>query len=74
MVPVAAGGWGDLTTRLVAQRMSEKLSQPVIVENRTGAGGLVGIRSVKTAPAHGYTLVSTGGTMAIQAALKLYRL
>ena len=71
VVPVAAGGWGDLTTRLVAQRMSEKLGQPVIVENRTGAGGLVGIRSVKTAPADGYTLVSTGGTMAIQAALKL---
>ena len=71
VVPVAAGGWGDLATRLVAQRMSEKLGQPVIVENRTGAGGLLGIRSVKTAPADGYTLVSTGGTMAIQAALKL---
>ena len=71
VVPVAAGGWGDVTTRLVAQRMSEKLGQPLIVENRTGAGGQIGIRSVKTAPADGYTLVATGGTLAIQAALKL---
>ena len=70
VVPVAAGGWGDVTTRLVAQRMSERLRQPVIVENRTGAGGQIGIRSVKMAPADGYTLVSTGGTLAIQAALK----
>lgn len=71
VVPVAAGGWGDFTTRLIAQRLSEVLGQPVVVENRTGAGGLLGIRSVKAAPADGYTLVSTGGTMAIQSALKL---
>jgi tripartite-type tricarboxylate transporter receptor subunit TctC len=69
IVPVSAGGWGDLSTRIVAQRLGEKLGQPVIVENRVGAGGLVGIRYVKSAPADGYTLVSTGATMAIQAAL-----
>lgn len=71
VVPVAAGGWGDLSTRVIAQKLSEELGQPVIVENRTGAGGLLGIRFVKTAPADGYTLVSTGGTMPIQAALSV---
>lgn len=68
VVPVSAGGWGDAMTRLVAQHMSKKLGQPVVVENRTGGGGQIGIRSVKTATADGYTLVSTGGTLAIQAA------
>ncbi len=71
VVPVAAGGWGDLSTRVIAQKLSEELGQPVIVENRTGAGGLLGIRYVKNTPADGYTLVSTGGTMPIQAALSV---
>lgn len=71
IVPVAAGGWGDLSTRVVAQKLSEELGQPVVVENRVGAGGLVGIRYVKGAPADGYTLVSTGATMAIQSALSI---
>jgi tripartite-type tricarboxylate transporter receptor subunit TctC len=70
-VPVAAGGWGDLSTRIVAQKLSEELGQPVVVENRTGAGGLVGIRYVKSSPADGYTLVSTGATMPIQTALSV---
>jgi len=69
VVPVAAGGWGDMTTRLIAERMSAELGQPVVVENRTGAGGLVGIRHVKSENPDGYTLVSTGGTIAIQQAL-----
>lgn len=71
IVPVAAGGWGDLSTRVLAQKLSEELGQPVVVENRTGAGGLVGIRYVKTAPADGYTLVHTGATMPIQSALSV---
>ena len=71
MVPVAAGGWGDFTTRLVAQRLSEAIGQPVIIENRAGAGGLLGIRTVKASLADGYTLVATGGTLAIQSALKI---
>jgi len=71
IVPVAAGGWGDISTRLIAQKLSQELGQPVVVENRIGAGGLVGIRYVKSTPADGYTLVSTGATMPIQAALNL---
>ncbi|NYE23159.1 Bug family tripartite tricarboxylate transporter substrate binding protein [Pigmentiphaga litoralis] len=69
VVPVAAGGWGDASTRIVAQRMAEELGQPVVVENRTGAGGLLGIRHTKAEAPDGYTLMSTGGTIAIQQAL-----
>jgi tripartite-type tricarboxylate transporter receptor subunit TctC len=71
IVPVAAGGWGDLSTRVIAQKLGEELGQSVLVENRTGAGGLVGIRYVKSSPADGYTLVSTGATMPIQTALSV---
>jgi tripartite-type tricarboxylate transporter receptor subunit TctC len=65
IVPFAAGGLIDTTTRLVAQKMSETLRQPVIVENLTGAGGLIGIRAVKSAPPDGYTLLSTSNSFAL---------
>ena len=42
VVPFAAGGGGDLTARMLAQRLSERLNNPVVVENRTGAGGNIG--------------------------------
>jgi tripartite-type tricarboxylate transporter receptor subunit TctC len=71
VVNVAPGGLTDVTTRLVAQRMSEALGQPVVVENRTGADGLVGIRYVKTVPADGYTMLGTAGTVTIQPSVKL---
>src|SRR5438128_9217502 len=58
VVTSAAGGLVDITTRAISQKMMEKLGQPVVVENRAGAGGLVGIRGVKTAPADGYTLLA----------------
>ncbi|ALM87011.1 ABC transporter substrate-binding protein [Bordetella sp. N] len=58
-----------MTTRLIAERMGAELKQAVIVENRTGAGGLVGIRYIKSEPADGYNLLVTGGTIAIQQAL-----
>ncbi|MNV32406.1 Tripartite tricarboxylate transporter family receptor [compost metagenome] len=51
--------------------MSEKLGQSVIIENKAGADGLLGIRYVKTQPADGYTLLGTAGTVAIQPAVKL---
>ncbi len=38
IVPVSAGGWGDVTTRVVAQKLGEVLGQSVLVDNRTGAG------------------------------------
>jgi tripartite-type tricarboxylate transporter receptor subunit TctC len=62
--PFAAGGGGDVLCRLVAQEIAQPLDRTVIVENRTGADGLIGIRAVKTATPDGtMALVTTGPTM-----------
>lgn len=71
VVNTAPGGLTDITTRLVAQKMGEKLGQSVIIDNKAGADGLLGIRYVKTQPADGYTLLGSAGTIAIQPAVKL---
>lgn len=70
IVNTAPGGLTDITTRLVAQQMGDTLKQPVIVENRAGGDGLIGIRAVKSAPADGYTLLATAGTIALQMAVR----
>jgi tripartite-type tricarboxylate transporter receptor subunit TctC len=57
IVPYAAGGSTDIPARLIAKRLNEKWSQPVLVENRAGAGGNIGTASVARAPADGYTLL-----------------
>ena len=57
IAPFAAGGNVDVTARLVGEAMSRQLGQPVIVENRPGAGGVVGNEAALSAPADGYTLV-----------------
>lgn len=67
VVPFAPGGATDVTARKVAQLLSTRLGQPFIVENRSGASGLIGMRSVARAPADGYTLawaVNTSTTVA----------
>jgi tripartite-type tricarboxylate transporter receptor subunit TctC len=56
VVPYAAGGNSDSITRLIAQRFGEKLGQPFVVENRTGAAGALAAEFVARAPADGYTL------------------
>lgn len=71
VVNTAPGGLVDVTTRLVAQKMGEKLGQSIIIENKAGADGLLGIRYVKSQPADGYTLLGTAGTVAIQPSVKL---
>jgi tripartite-type tricarboxylate transporter receptor subunit TctC len=53
------GGSLDVVTRLVSQKLSEHVGQPVVVENRAGAGGNIGALAVATAPPDGYTLLST---------------
>ena len=64
LVGFAPGGTTDIIARVVADKMGASLGQPVIVENKTGADGRIGIQSVKTAPADGNTvLVTTGPTM-----------
>lgn len=70
VVPAAPGGALDITTRLIARKMSENLGQPVIVENRAGGDNLIGIRYVKDAPADGYTVLSTASGISVLPALK----
>ena len=71
VVHSSPGGGLDVTTRLVGQAMSEKLGQPVIIENKPGADGLLGIRYVKSMPADGYTLLAAASTLATLPAVKL---
>lgn len=56
IVPAAAGGNADITARLIGQEMSRQLGQPVVVENRVGAGGRIGTQAVVRAAADGYTI------------------
>ena len=56
VVPFGAGTSTDIMTRLVAPKMSEDLGQPVVVENRAGAGGVVGSEAVAKSPPDGHTL------------------
>ncbi|CAB3664383.1 Bug family tripartite tricarboxylate transporter substrate binding protein [Achromobacter kerstersii] len=70
IVPFAPGGTGDLIPRLIAQAMSEVLGDTVIVENKAGAGGVVGSLYVSRAASDGLTLgVATVSTHAIQPAV-----
>lgn len=70
IVPAAAGGPTDVTARMLAERMSAALGQPVIVEPRAGAGGNVGADVVAKAAPDGYTiLMATIGTHAINQTL-----
>ena len=63
ILPFAAGGIADITTRLIADRLGDKLGQRIIVDNQPGAGGISAARSVLASPADGYTLaLVTNGT------------
>src|SRR5882757_6917153 len=67
IVGVAAGGANDTVARLVAQSLSERLGQPVVVENRPGAGGNIGLEIAVNAPPDGYTLLFATSANAISA-------
>ncbi|MBO9357876.1 tripartite tricarboxylate transporter substrate binding protein [Bordetella petrii] len=70
IVPQTPGGASDTLARTIAQKLSEQWKQTVVVENRAGAGGNVGMEAVLNAPADGYTLLmSYVGTQAINGAL-----
>ncbi len=70
VVGVPAGGTTDVVARLVGQKLSEQMSQKVVIDNRGGAGGNIGAELVAKSPADGYTLfLATIGTMAINPSL-----
>jgi tripartite-type tricarboxylate transporter receptor subunit TctC len=70
IVTFAAGGSSDVLARAVAKAMSEGLGQPMVVENRAGAGGHIGAEAVARSAPDGYTLLfGTNGTLAIGPAL-----
>jgi tripartite-type tricarboxylate transporter receptor subunit TctC len=56
IVPFPPGGSSDLIARIIAPRMGERMGQPVLVENRPGAGGMIGVDMVAKAPPDGYTI------------------
>jgi tripartite-type tricarboxylate transporter receptor subunit TctC len=65
LVGFPAGSTSDVVARLIAQRLSERLGQPFVVEDRTGASGNIAAEAVANAPANGYTLLLVGSNNAI---------
>ena len=64
IVPFPPGGGVDLTARLLMEPLSKELGQTIVVENKGGAGGIIGVEAMSHAPADGYTLALTGvGTL-----------
>jgi len=64
VMPFSAGGGTDIIGRLLAKDMGEALGQPVVADNRTGAGGLIGIELVAHAAPDGYTLIFSNQSIA----------
>ncbi|HYC36772.1 MAG TPA: tripartite tricarboxylate transporter substrate binding protein [Usitatibacter sp.] len=63
IVPFAAGGTTDVVARLLGQKLGDAWGQPVVVENKTGAGGNIGADTVAKSPPDGYTLLMTSGSI-----------
>ena len=70
VVPFPPGGVTDVVARMLAQRMSADLGQPFIIENKAGAGGVIGSEFVAKAPPDGYTLLFTTPNHTINAAFR----
>ncbi|MGA7086001.1 MAG: tripartite tricarboxylate transporter substrate-binding protein, partial [Pseudolabrys sp.] len=71
IVPFPPGGPNDIIARVVAQRMAEILKQPIIIDNRSGQGGVVGTDVVAKAPPDGYTIaIASAGALAISPSME----
>src|SRR5262245_58656849 len=69
LLPFAPGGPTDIAARLLSPRLQESLGQPIIIENRGGAGGNIGTAAVAKSPADGYTFLLTSSAFAVNASL-----
>src|SRR5439155_27338813 len=70
IVPFPAGGGVDVIGRIVAEKLAAALGQPIVIDNRGGAAGVIGTRVAKAAAPDGYTLVmATSGSVAINPTL-----
>lgn len=70
VIPFAAGGSNDIVGRVLGRKLADAFGQPVLVENRSGAGGVIGAAAVAAAPPDGYTLLLISSTFAINQAIK----
>lgn len=71
IVPFPAGGGSDIVSRIVARRLADRLGQPIVIDNRTGAGGIIGFQAGGRAAPDGYTLTTM--TQNISSNPHLYR-
>src|SRR3954463_8578771 len=69
VVPFAAGGPADNYARFIAQRLQESLAQPFVVEDKPGAGSVIGTDAVAKSPADGYTLLLMSNTHTVNETL-----
>jgi tripartite-type tricarboxylate transporter receptor subunit TctC len=65
VVPLSAGSAVDIVPRIVLEQVGSQIGQSIVVENRTGASGTIGIRSVATSPADGYTLLVSSSAIVV---------
>ncbi len=70
IVPVAAGGGVDVMARMLAQKLAERLKQPFVVENRPGAAGVIGSKTVIAAAPDGYTLLYTPSSLSLSVVVR----
>jgi tripartite-type tricarboxylate transporter receptor subunit TctC len=71
IVPFPPGGPNDIIARVVGQRMSEIVKQPIVIENRSGQGGVTGTDSVAKSPPDGYTIaIASAGALAISPSME----
>src|SRR5580765_2734668 len=70
VVPYAAGGGADSTARIVAQQMSVALGQQIVIDNKPGAGGVIGADNVAKAPADGYTVLYDASAFSVNPSLR----